>query len=232
MWELIKAEFSYYRYYVLIAYVMALPPMLGVIMAAGGINNLHLVRANTSVIIILIMLWALILPLIIGISGDRRTSKRTRLFVQLARPLNQLGLLYIVIPLFFWFSFLFLFWIIYLLHHPGGIQVIFVWRSIALTGFVILCVSVVLYPDLNFVVKTRRMRQVLTFLGPVCASAILLLFIFILLPPSTPSGLKPLKAIMLDLGSSALGSIMLILIGALGLIMGLWIFRLRKSYTE
>jgi hypothetical protein len=231
IWRLLRAEAEYHKIYMAIAYSIALPAMAVAILVAGGVES-ALQTPNIFLIASQVLLLSLVFPVILGITADRRNSKRTRLWVQTAVPIRKMSFLILIFPLLFWFSLSALFWLIYLWETAGRIVIRYAWNTLSLTGFVFLAAASVLFYDLNYCLRSRASRRMFNILGPLGLSAALLLFFIVILPPDSPTSLPWMRRFMLDFGSTPVSSLFMFALGAAGLVVGAMIFSRRRSYTE
>jgi hypothetical protein len=230
MWRILKAEIIYNKIWLIVAYSIALPTLI--ISKLWGWNIYQINSAQPQAILLThqMIFFAFVFPLIMGVTNDRRSSKRTRFFAQLVLPVRKFGLIQIAIPLLFWISLVFIYWMLYLIGHSERVDPHFIWFTMTLTGFYCIVTASVLFYDLNYCLKKKNHKLIMNILGPVIFGGILFFYVFSMLPAVT--SIKPLNIFMLNLSSSPLGSVILLFIGMLMVAFGLLIFFNRKSYTE
>ncbi len=229
--RLLWAEADYHKIYLAVAYFIALPAMAAAIVFAGGVERV-LQTPNIFLIVSQILLLSLVFPVILGITTDRRGSKRTRLWAQTAVPIRQMAFLILIFPLVYWLSLAGLFWVIYLWETAGRIVIRYAWITLSLTGFVLLAAASVLFYDLNYCLRSRTSRRILNIMGPLGLSIGLILFFIAMLPPDSPTSLPWMRRFMLDFGSTPASALFMFASGAVGAAVGTIIYNRRRSYTE
>jgi hypothetical protein len=177
-----------------------------------------------------ILLMTVVFPLVVGISIDRRNTKRARLNAQLISPIWRLGLIYMSIPILFWGSIVFLYGIFFLVGSSSAINSQLIWQTVALTGFMFFAAGISLYPDLKYCLKKKSEIHLANILGPVIGSILALLYYASIMP--RVDTIKHLNAVIPNLGSSPAGAIAALAFGILMAVLGIVIVGYRKSYTE
>lgn len=230
MWKLLKAEISYNRIYILIAYGIAIPTLIFSFIWKGGIYRMS--HANPPAVVLFhhMLLMTVIFPLVIGIAFDRRNTKRVRLNAQLITPIRILGLIYMSIPILFWLSIVVLYWIFLLAGSSSAFNSQFIWQTVALSGFMFFAAAVTLYPDLKYCFRKKAEAHLANILGPVIGTVLALLYYVSILPQV--KDIKHFKAMIPNLGSSPVGAIVALTFGILMAILGNKIVGYRKSYAE
>jgi hypothetical protein len=230
MWNLLKAEISYNRIYLLIAYCIAIPTLILFLILEGGIYRMSHSDPPVVVLFHQILLMTVVFPLVIGIAIDRKNTKRARLNAQLISPIRGLGLIYMSIPILFWLSIVFLYWLFLVVGSSSVIKSQFIWQTVALTGFMFFAAGIALYPDLKYCLKRKSEIHVANILGPVIGTVLALLYYASIMPQV--KNIKHLNAVIPDLGSSPVGAIVALAFGILMAVLGIVIVGYRKSYTE
>ncbi len=230
MWQILKAEIIYNRIWLIVAYSIALPTLVASKLWGWNIYQINSVQPQAILLTHQMIFFAFLFPLIMGVTNDRRSSKRTRFFAQLVLPARKIGIIYLSIPLLFWVSLVFIYWMLYLIGRSERVDPRLIWFTMTLTGFYCIVTASVLFYDLNYYLRKKNQKLILNILGPVILGGILFFYVFSILPAVT--NIKPLNIFMLNLSSSPLGSVILLFIGMLMAVFGLVIFYYRKSYTE
>jgi hypothetical protein len=230
MWQILKAEIIYNKIYLIIAYSIAIPTLIGSKLWGWNIYQINSAQPQAILLTHQMIFFSFIFPLIMGVTTDRRNSKRTRFFAQLVLPVRKSGIIYIATPLLFWISLVFIYWMLYLMANSECVNPHFIWFTMTLTGFYCIVAASVLFYDLNYCLKKKNQKLIVNILGPIVFGGILFFYVFSMLPAVT--NLKPLNIFMHSLSYSPLGSVILLFIGILMVAFGLVIFYHRKSYTE
>ncbi|UCC38550.1 MAG: hypothetical protein JSV96_12025 [Candidatus Aminicenantes bacterium] len=230
MWKLLKAEIVYNKVLLSIAYFIAVPTLIGSFIWGGWIFNKSQITGPAIVLVHQVVFYAILFPLIFGTKADRRNSKRTRFHAQLIFPIRQLGMIYIALPVLFWFTIVFLFWMICILVFADRIELYFLWQTLALTGFILIAASSALYHDLNYWLKGKFQKLIINILGPVLFIALLFLYFAAILPPLKQ--LEPLNRSLYNFVFSPLGAIIFLVLGIIVAAFCVVIVAHRKSYSE
>jgi hypothetical protein len=230
VWPLLKAEIAYNKIFLIIAYSIAVPTLIFSFIWGGGIYQKGNFDSPIIVIFHQMIFMIVLFPIILGVTLDRRSSKRTRYHAQLIHPVRYLGIIYLSLPLLFWFSIVFLFWIVYLIVHPGSIEFPLIWQTLSITGLMFVLASGPLYYDLNHCLKGRAVKSILNLLGPILFVGLILLYYAAILP--LVRNFSPLNTVMLEFGSSPLGSILFFCTGSIMAVLGIVIVGRRKTYVD
>jgi hypothetical protein len=230
VWRLLKAEIAYNKIFLIVAYSISIPTLLFSFIWEGGIYQKGNFNSPIIVIFHQMIFMTVLFPIILGVTLDRRSSKRTRYHAQLIHPVRYLGIIYLSLPLLFWFSIVFLFWIVYPIVYSGNVESPFIWQTLSITGLMFVLASGPLYYDLNHCLKGRAVKSILNFLGPMLFVALILLYYAAIIP--LVRNFSPINTMMLEFSSSPLGSILFFCTGIIMAVLGVVIVGRRKTYVE
>jgi hypothetical protein len=230
MWRLLKAEIAYNKIFLVIAYSIAVPTLVFSFIWEGGIYQKGNFNSPIIVIFHQMIFMTVLFPIILGVTIDRRGSKRARFHAQLIHPVRYLGIIYLSLTLIFWLSIVFLFWMVYPIVHPGSIESPLIWQTLSITGLMFVLASGPLYYDLNHCLKGGAAKSILNFLGPILFVALVLLYYAAILP--LVRNFSPINTMMSEFGSSPLGSILFLCMGSIMATLGIVIIGRRKTYVD
>ncbi len=230
MWHLLNAEIAYNKIFFIVAYSIAIPTMIFSFIWEGGIYQKGSFNSPIIVIFHQMIFMSVLFPIILGVSLNRRSTKRIMFHAQLVHPVRSLGIVYLSLPLLFWFSLVFIFWIVYPIIHPGDIEAPLVWQTLSITGLMFILASGPLCYDLNHCLKDRAAKSILNILGPALFVG-LVLFYYAAITPLVRN-FSQVNTAMLEYSSSPLGSILLFCVGTVLAALGIIIVGRRKSYVE
>ncbi|UCE41213.1 MAG: hypothetical protein JSV17_17570 [Candidatus Aminicenantes bacterium] len=230
MWRLLKAEIAYNKNFLIIAYGIAVPTLIFSFIWEGGIYQKG--NFNTPIIVIFhqMIFMTVLFPIILGVTIDRRSSKRAMFHALLIHPVRSLGIIYLSLPLFFWFSIVFLFWLIYPIVHEGNVEFPLIWQTLSITGLMFVLASGPLFYDLNHCLKGKAAKLILNFLGPFLYVVLVLFYYAAIIP--LLGNFSPINTMMIEFSSSSLGSILFFCTGSILAALGIIIVGRRKSYVE
>lgn len=229
MWRILKAEIIYNRILLIVSFMIAIPALFISFIWDDWAFSINQIKSPAVVLVHHVILWA-VLFLLIGAASDKRNSKRVRLHAQLMLPIRQLGMIYVALPILFWFSIVFLIWMIYLIGFPSRVDAFLIWQMVVMTGFIFIAASGPLFYDLNYLAKEKSQKLILNILGPVLFIALLILYFAAILPPVMRN--ISLSRSLYNFLFSPLGATILILLGIVLIAFGVIIVAHRKSYTE
>ena len=86
MWSLLKAEISYNKIFLIIAYSIAVPTLIFSFIWGGGLYQKGNFPSPIIVLFHQMMFITVLFPIILGVTIDRRNSRRTRFHVLLIHP--------------------------------------------------------------------------------------------------------------------------------------------------
>jgi len=108
VWRLLKAEMAYNKIFLIVAYIIAVPTLIFSFIWEGGLYQKGTFNSPIVVIFHQMIFMTVLFPIILGVSLDRRSTKRTMFHAQLIHPVRWLGIVYLSLPLLFWFSLVFM----------------------------------------------------------------------------------------------------------------------------
>jgi hypothetical protein len=230
MWRLLKAEIAYNKNFLIVAYCIAVPTLIFSFIWEGGIYQNGNFNSPIIVIFHQMIFMTVLFPIILGVTLDRRKSKRVVFHARLIHPVRYLGIIYLSLPLLFWFSIVFFFWMIYPIVHSGNIESPLIWQTLSITGLMFVLASGPLFYDLNHCLKRKAVKSILNFLGPFLYVVLILFYYAAIIP--LVGNFSPINTLMLKFSSSPLGSILFFCTGSILAALGVVIVGRRKSYVE
>jgi hypothetical protein len=237
MWQLIKAELSYFKTSLIVGYAIFL--LIEVFIFTGAqffqMQEISLARKIRILIYAFLLLtWAIYIPSFYSIGFAK--EKRSRLYLKLPVPVRKIGMVRVFTLLFIWAGsviHLFLFLLI-----CGKLPAFFLDSSIylsfcALTGAVLFWAAYILWmSDLKTHIHNRK--KIVSFLMKF--SFVLLYLLLAIITPqfwfNTEISIQPFKDIFIWLFTSNPGALFFLLLGFGISVLSVVSFGHRKTYVD
>jgi len=218
MWKLIKADIEYNRTLFIFLYSIIFVSVLA-----------NSIRGDLEEFLTIVMFFSVILiGTVAGIEEVK--TKRVRFFSGLPLQVRQLGILRYPIFLAYWFSLMILLWLSSLVSQQGHLGLDYLWWILTRTGSMFLMVAFMdLGQDLPFCVKNK---------GPGIALKSIAILFGILGGPfvyfATNAGRQsdPIFVSLSEVFITASGAIGLFIFSLVLILVSIYVYEQRRSYTE
>jgi hypothetical protein len=218
MWKMIRADIAYTR----ILFIVIYTAVLFAVITNAIIGNLEEQLA----------IWLFFSVVVIGITAgiEELKTKRIRFFVGLPISIRQLGIFRYSVFVPYWVSLMILLWLSTLISQHGHVNLDYLWWILTRTGTVFVWIACMnLSQDFTFVCKSKSLGYLLKW--------IVLLFgvfggPFVYFVTNVRYQSDPIFSLVSDVFLTPSGAIALFLLSLSLMALSVFVFELRKSYTE
>lgn len=218
MWKLIKADLEYNRTLFIFLYSIIFVSVLA-----------NSIRGDLEEYLAILMFFSVVLIGIL-VGTEEVKTKRIRFLSELPLPVRQLGILRYPVFVTYWFSLMVLLWLSSLVSQQGHLGLDYLWWILTRTGSMFLMVAFMdLGQDLPFCVKDK---------GPgIALKSIAILFgiiggPFIYFATNAGRQSDPIFISLSEIFITASGAIGLFVFSLLLILVSIYVYEQRQSYTE
>jgi hypothetical protein len=218
MWKLIKADLEYNRTLFIFLYSIIFVSVLA-----------NSIRGDLEEYLAILLFFSVVLIGIL-VGTEEVKTKRIRFLSELPLPVRQLGILRYPVFLTYWFSLMVLLWLSSLVSQQGDLGLDYLWWILTRTGSMFLMVAFMdLGQDLPFCVKDK---------GPgIALKSIAILFgiiggPFIYFATNAGRQSDPIFISLSEIFITASGAIGLFVFSLLLILVSIYVYEQRRSYTE
>jgi len=229
MWKIIKADFKYLKFVFIIPYTIVLAAIIANVSQGWrqhehDMQGVRTVMAAMTGILFLFNFFKII------------QEKRYRLIVLLPLNIRKIALPRILFTVLIWLSFLVMYWLGSAMIRPYRADIL-IWEMLSFTGFFLLANSTVfIFHDLLYTLTNKNQKVILGLIFLISIFIGYVLFFLFSVDEQSWNIFKnlllPYKNDFSNFSSNYIGAIVSLSIGFIMTILGVVVFKQRKTYAQ